>query len=213
MSEASQGSPAPQQQQRGPKAKTDDDLRLVSTAAFAALSVVLVGLVLMGLMAFVGVELDAPTLALALTCAVMIWSLRGMWNIVVALTRPQAATLVVEAEAGADHSTLAELREEKRRVLRAIKELEFDHDMGKLSDEDFEEISARYKLRAIEVMRRLDQDKEIHPLLVAHLQAIESWGGLLDEDGDEGEELEPSTDEAPEDASSDEVVVHVGGPQ
>ena len=143
-----------------------------SLIAFAGISLLAAAAVLAGLHLAVGVSLDAPTLALAAACVVMIWGLRAMWGVVVALARPTVDTLIVEAELGAEHSSAAELREEKRRVLRAIKELEFDHDMGKLSDEDFREIGDRYKLRAIEVMRQLDDDDELHPQLRAHTQAL-----------------------------------------
>jgi ribosomal protein L40E len=64
----------------------------------------------------------------------------------------------------------AELRDEKRRLLRALKELEFDHGMGKLSKADFESVSATYKARAIEVMRALDGTSELHPDLAALLR-------------------------------------------
>jgi hypothetical protein len=50
-----------------------------------------------------------------------------------------------------------ELEREKQLLLKAIKELEFDHQMRKISDRDFGEIAARYRGRAILVMRQLDE--------------------------------------------------------
>ena len=106
-------------------------------------SFVLAGACMLGLKFGVGADFDSPTIALAVACVVMIWALRAMWGIVVALARPGVETILVEAESvgpgGRQRSDLAELREDKRRVLRAIKELEFDHAMRKLSDEDFSE--------------------------------------------------------------------------
>jgi hypothetical protein len=129
--------------------------------------------VLLGLHFGVGVAIDGPTLALAAACIVLIWSLRSLWRVVEALSRPAIETLIVDGtESGAEASTLAELREDKRRLLRAIKELEFDHAMGKLSDEDFREIGDRYRLRAIEVLRLLDESGELHPQLAEHLAAL-----------------------------------------
>jgi hypothetical protein len=52
--------------------------------------------------------------------------------------------------------TRAALEREKTLVLRSIKELEFDHAMGKLAQGDFEEMSARLRARAIGLMRQLD---------------------------------------------------------
>jgi hypothetical protein len=50
----------------------------------------------------------------------------------------------------------ATLEREKALVLRAIKELEFDRAMGKLSQKDFEEMSGRLRARAIALMQQLD---------------------------------------------------------
>src|SRR5687768_11659926 len=52
--------------------------------------------------------------------------------------------------------TRAALEREKTLVLRSIKELEFDHAMGKVSDKDFAEMSARLRARATRLMRQLD---------------------------------------------------------
>jgi hypothetical protein len=50
----------------------------------------------------------------------------------------------------------AALEREKMLALRSIKELEFDRAMGKVSEEDFAEMSARLRLRAARLMRQLD---------------------------------------------------------
>ena len=52
--------------------------------------------------------------------------------------------------------TRAALEREKLLALRAIKELEFDRAMGKVSDEDFQEMSGRLRLRPAGLMRQLD---------------------------------------------------------
>ena len=52
--------------------------------------------------------------------------------------------------------TKAALEREKMLALRAIKELEFDRAMGKLSDEDWREMSGRLRGRASRLMRQLD---------------------------------------------------------
>ncbi len=53
--------------------------------------------------------------------------------------------------------TRAALDREKGLVLRSIKELEFDKAMGKVSDKDFGEMSARLRVRATGLMRQLDR--------------------------------------------------------
>ncbi len=52
--------------------------------------------------------------------------------------------------------TRAALDREKTLVLRSIKELEFDRAMGKVSEKDFGEMSARLRLRAAGLLRQLD---------------------------------------------------------
>jgi hypothetical protein len=52
--------------------------------------------------------------------------------------------------------TRAALEREKTLVLRSIKELEFDRDMGKVSEKDFGEMSARLRARAAGLIRQLD---------------------------------------------------------
>ena len=52
--------------------------------------------------------------------------------------------------------TRAALEREKALVLRSIKELEFDRAMGKVSEKDFGEMSARLRARATGLMRQID---------------------------------------------------------
>ncbi len=52
--------------------------------------------------------------------------------------------------------TRAALERDKALVLRTIKELEFDRGMGKVSEKDFTEMSARLRARAGRIMRQLD---------------------------------------------------------
>ncbi len=54
--------------------------------------------------------------------------------------------------------TRAALEREKSLVLRSIKELEFDHAMGKISERDFQEMSGRLRSRALSLIQQLDVD-------------------------------------------------------
>jgi len=51
---------------------------------------------------------------------------------------------------------LGELEREKRTLLKAIKEAEFDLQMGKLSKADADSMIAIYRARAIEVIKEID---------------------------------------------------------
>ena len=50
----------------------------------------------------------------------------------------------------------AELEREKQSLLKAIKEIEFDHQLGKVSAEDAALLTKVYRARAIEVIKALD---------------------------------------------------------
>jgi hypothetical protein len=54
------------------------------------------------------------------------------------------------------HRTRVALEREKMLALRSIKELEFDRAMGKLSDDDWKEMSGRLRGRVGRLMRQLD---------------------------------------------------------
>jgi hypothetical protein len=52
--------------------------------------------------------------------------------------------------------TRAALEREKNLLLRSIKELEFDHAMGKVATGDYEEMSGRLRARAVRLLQQLD---------------------------------------------------------
>jgi hypothetical protein len=82
---------------------------------------------------------------------------------VYALFRTGASAVSAEDE-GADHASWgrpvgarAELEREKRALLKAIKEAEFDLQMGKLSKSDAETMIASFRAQAIAVIREIDR--------------------------------------------------------
>ena len=70
---------------------------------------------------------------------------------------PLAVPDVNEGSEPLGQRTRATLEREKALVLRSIKELEFDRAMGKLSEQDFQEMSSRLRLRAVSLIKELDQ--------------------------------------------------------
>jgi hypothetical protein len=60
-----------------------------------------------------------------------------------------------------------ELEREKQSILKALKELDFDHEMGKVSQKDFDDISAQYRARAIRILRRLDDAGRDYEQMIA----------------------------------------------
>jgi len=57
---------------------------------------------------------------------------------------------------------VTEAEERKKKTLRALKDLEHEHSVGKLDDEDYAELAAHYRAEAKAVMREIDT--EIEPL-------------------------------------------------
>ena len=66
--------------------------------------------------------------------------------------------------------TRAALEQEKILALRTIKDLEFDHAMGKVSDKDFAEMGARLRVRAAGLMRQLDAGTSYRQAIEAEVE-------------------------------------------
>jgi len=66
--------------------------------------------------------------------------------------------------------TRAALEREKSLVLRSIKDLEFDHAMGKVSDKDFSEMGARLRARAAGLIRQLDYGTNYRQAIQAEVE-------------------------------------------
>ncbi|WAS92223.1 zinc ribbon domain-containing protein [Nannocystis punicea] len=170
----------------------------IPRTALLTAGLALVAFVLVLVAAGAAGPIDDATLALAAAGAALVYALRRMYAMVRALARPDS---LAQVGRGVGHFSQSELREEKRRLLRAIKELEFDHGMGKLSTADFEAVIGTYRVRAIEVMRTLDGGGDLHP----ELQKV-----LADLDRKRTDESAPAAPGAaaaptPAPASTDEV--------
>ncbi|WP_437937055.1 hypothetical protein [Sorangium sp. So ce341] len=79
--------------------------------------------------------------------------------------------------------------EQKQAVLRALKDLEFERSVGKISDEDYAELVAKYRAEAKRLLRLLDVDaqprrEQVAALVARHLRRA----GLQDDGGVEAPE-------------------------
>ncbi|MFP6683795.1 MAG: hypothetical protein VB934_03745 [Polyangiaceae bacterium] len=98
--------------------------------------------------------------------------------------------------------------EQKRAVLRAIKDLEFERGVGKLADEDYEELMARYRAEAKRLLRSIDEKasperKRVEGLvtdrlLVAGIEPTDEEDEREDER--DGEDFEQDSEDEREDA-------------
>jgi ParB-like chromosome segregation protein Spo0J len=67
----------------------------------------------------------------------------------------------------------------KGMALSALREIQFDRATGKLSDEDYEELNARYTARALEVLRSEDADVAMAEPAVAGADAGDPVEALI----------------------------------
>ena len=91
------------------------------------------------------------------------------------LLRGRAGRMAATADAAPDRRL--ELVEEKAATYRALKELNFDHETGSLSDDDFQALHDRYEGRAAELITALDALGEAAPRPAAErpAPAPRSW--------------------------------------
>lgn len=97
---------------------------------------------------------QTPAAIILLSCAIFAAAYVGASALRTVL--PLTGTLREDAPEAIGDRTRAALEREKMLVLRSIKELEFDRGMGKISEKDFDEMSARLRARAARLMRQLD---------------------------------------------------------
>jgi hypothetical protein len=100
-----------------------------------------------------------PPFFIALAALTLVLALVALWN---------SLRVVLGAAGGADeggHSLAsaelpdrAALLDEKKSLLRAIKDLEYEHAVGKIGEDDFLRLDQAYRLRAKEVLALLDAD-------------------------------------------------------
>lgn len=77
-----------------------------------------------------------------------------VWRAVVAFDLSPASEL--EGTSALSDRRRLDLEREKKVLLKAIKEIEFDAAMGKIEDAEAAAITARYRARALEIIRDLD---------------------------------------------------------
>lgn len=149
------------------------------------------------LVLFAGAQVDYATGGLVVASGSLIYALVMLFRMVQALSRP-AGELRSRSLGGVSR---AKLREEKRRLLRAINELTFDFEMGKLSKTDYEDVRKNYELRAVDVMRELDGSSTVHPEVTALLEergidlAQDSSKDVAEKDSDEDAALTKAAEE------------------
>jgi hypothetical protein len=183
----SRGEEAPRQQRES----SDEAERSLGRAVAIGLpAATVVGAVAVGLLAGLGSGL------LVLASGGLLGTIALLWASVRTLSGDAPLQTGFQTAAARRHGVDA-LGEEKRRVLRALKDLEAEHALGKIDDADYEALVARYRADAKAVMREMD--REIGPQRAeAERIAREYLGkrGLVDGEAPATPEEKPEPDRA-----------------
>lgn len=101
----------------------------------------------------VGVAVGVEVSLLVVAAGALTGVIALLWASVQSLTGESPITLEEAMTLGAP--SLEE--EQKRSVLRALKDLEFERSVGKISEDDYAELSARYRAEAKRLMQLVDE--------------------------------------------------------
>ncbi|NVB84464.1 MAG: hypothetical protein HOV81_39180 [Kofleriaceae bacterium] len=99
-------------------------------------------------------NVTVPVVVVMLAYLAVVATLMNLWRVGAAAVAPEDAG---EEAWARPLGHKGELEKEKKTLLKAIKEAEFDHAMGKLSKADVDQLIREYRARAIEVIKELDR--------------------------------------------------------
>jgi len=100
-----------------------------------------------------GVVVGIEIALLVIAGGALLGTIALLWGSVQALTGESSITLEEALSLGAPSAE----EEQKRAVLRALKDLEFERGVGKISEEDYAELSARYRADARRLILAVDE--------------------------------------------------------
>jgi hypothetical protein len=122
-------------------------------------------------------HLSGPGISLALSAGALVLVARFLFQSAKVLVASSAGAEVLEQRAASGRRR-KELEREYYNLKRALKELELDHAMNKVSEVDYQEVRSRYRERAVRVLRQLDQGESYRAQIEADLRARRAALGL-----------------------------------
>jgi len=142
-----------------PSAEVADRAQVADDSERTLGRAVAIGLPLGGICAavVVGVVASFGTAILVLAASALIGTIGLLWASVRTLSGDAPLPEGFEAIARQRHA-VDPLGERKRRVLRALKDLEAEHSLGKIDDADYGVFVTRYRAEAKDVMREMDEE-------------------------------------------------------
>jgi hypothetical protein len=105
----------------------------------------------------VGFAASVGSALLVLASGALLGTIALLWASVRTLSGDAPLPVDLEALAAA-HRDVDALGEQKRRVLRALKDLEGERALGKIDESDYEAIAMQYRQEAKELMREMDRN-------------------------------------------------------
>jgi hypothetical protein len=138
-------------------------------------------LVTVTLTAVLGVTLGAPMAILALAAGVLLGVIALFWASLRILSGDAALSPELEALDATAHAVDA-FAARKKMLLRALKDLDNERALGKLEEEDYEQLSHTYRAELKEVLGRIDASLEPHrPKAEDAARAYLAKAGLAEE--------------------------------
>jgi ribosomal protein L40E len=134
------------------EAPDDTEVRVGGILAWALPLATVVAAIAVGLLASMG-----PALLVMLGGAIL-GAVMLLWGSVRTLTGDAALTPALATAAIRERVTDAQ--ERKRRVLRALKDLDHERDVGKIDADDYEKLSSQYRDDAKAILREIDVEIE-----------------------------------------------------
>jgi hypothetical protein len=108
-----------------------------------------------------------PLVVLALGGMTLALTAGALLRVIGPLTRPETAD---PTAGGQGRRFVRELEREKQLVLKAIKEIELDFQMRKISERDYREMVERYRNRAMRLIAELDSGDDYRGLIEKELK-------------------------------------------
>jgi hypothetical protein len=131
-----------------------DDADAEGTLARAVAAMLPVGCIVTAVV--VGAAAGLGPAILVLAFGALVGTIALLWASLRTLSGDAPLSAELQRAASHHHDASA-MAERKRRVLRALKDLESEHAIGKIDDADYATIAARYREEAKDVMRELDE--------------------------------------------------------
>jgi len=121
--------------------------------------VVAMGLPVVAVVSAIGVgsAVGVGPALLVLAFGALVGTIALLWGSLRTLSGDAPLPSGLERAATHGHGVSA-IADRKRRVLRALKDLESEHAIGKIDDADYDAIASRYREEAKSVMRELDEE-------------------------------------------------------